>query len=499
MPEHFISRSDAEADLLTAAAFLAERIDSADGHAEAMNTIIPLYLSKGNVDLAAELANGIDEPFSRDRFLIQVAEKCAEIDDDDYATQLADAVEEQGLRAQATEKIALIKAAKGQIDRAGTLAAEMEHPDFVLAAIAVKQSADGDNAAANSTLETITFPTARASAFLQMASAKIVGDDAAEAAALLERAATDAEEIEHNEEKIRNLCDIGTLFIEAGRKDKAIETFDKAKSHAELLENVHRDAFLGNAALGSLYAGSDELADRTLDLVTDKTQMASALLGFSREYWKREEKQDATDALDEAYEILRSQRDIETRDSRARNALMTSIAVQFAGYGNHERAIEVAEGNQDPEETMNGLSQIAQVLTLQEKDDVARQTINSIEEPANRVFALISLADVKEKAGDNEGSLTFLNEAVELVADVPQLASRASALNDLVQRFAAHASSEKARELGLANLAVIEELRDESSRAAALAQIANIYDASGLTAGEEELSVIRRLVGKIPF
>nr|MBP7416716.1 hypothetical protein [Pyrinomonadaceae bacterium] len=70
MAEHFISRQQAEGDLLSAAAFLAENIKSSDGHAEAMKTIVPLYLAKGNVDLAAELANEVAEPFPRDQLLL---------------------------------------------------------------------------------------------------------------------------------------------------------------------------------------------------------------------------------------------------------------------------------------------------------------------------------------------------------------------------------------------------------------------------------------------
>ncbi|MBP9665145.1 MAG: hypothetical protein KBD94_11025, partial [Pyrinomonadaceae bacterium] len=115
MHDKFISREQAQGDLLSAAAFLAENIRSADGHAEAMNVIVPLYLAKGDVDLAAELSNQIAEPFARDKLLMQIAEKCAELDDDEYAVQLADAIEEHGLRAQAIEHVAQVKAAKGQI------------------------------------------------------------------------------------------------------------------------------------------------------------------------------------------------------------------------------------------------------------------------------------------------------------------------------------------------------------------------------------------------
>src|SRR5471030_930500 len=143
MSDRFISRDQAKSDLLSAAAFIAESITSADGHAEAMKAIVPLYLAKGDVDLAAELANGVGEPFSRDRLLIVVAEKCAEIDDDEYALQLIDAIEDHGLQAQAFERIALEKASKGQLDKAREIGGSLVHPDFVYGGIAVKQAEDG--------------------------------------------------------------------------------------------------------------------------------------------------------------------------------------------------------------------------------------------------------------------------------------------------------------------------------------------------------------------
>ena len=62
MSEHFISREKAESDILSCAAFLAERIKSGDGHAEAMRAVVPRYLARGNVDLAAELSDAVDDP-----------------------------------------------------------------------------------------------------------------------------------------------------------------------------------------------------------------------------------------------------------------------------------------------------------------------------------------------------------------------------------------------------------------------------------------------------
>ena len=74
MSQHFISRADAESDLLACATYLAESIESADGRAEGISAVVPRYLNHGDVDLAAELANTVEDPFTRDRLLIRVAE-----------------------------------------------------------------------------------------------------------------------------------------------------------------------------------------------------------------------------------------------------------------------------------------------------------------------------------------------------------------------------------------------------------------------------------------
>ena len=289
MSEHFISREEAEGDLLSASAFIAERIKSSDGLAEAMTAVIPLYLQNGEVDMAAEFANTVDDPFTRDKLLALVAEKCAELDDDEYALQLADAVEDYGMRSKALERIGSQKASKGDVGKALKLAEAMEQPDGVLAAVAIRKTADGDEAGAKHALDGIGFPVDLVHALLEIASSQLSSGAPEKAVESLNQAADAAVEIEHNEERIRALLETGNLFIEAKRHDRAVETFDKAEGFAEALENVHRDAFLASTANGFLHAGSIDLADRTLDLVADKTQIASCLLGYSRDYWKKDD------------------------------------------------------------------------------------------------------------------------------------------------------------------------------------------------------------------
>ena len=474
MAEHFIAYEDAQDDLLTAAAFVAERIKSGDGHSQAMTAVVPRYLAFGNVDLAAELSNTVDDPFTRDKLLTAVAEKCAELDDDEYAIQLAEAIEEFGLRSEAFERIALQKMHKGQIEKAVGIAETMTHPDFVFASAAARLAAEGDDRAAGELLERVEFASAKVSALQAMAAESLRSDQKEKCFSLLEQARVAAGDIDQPEERIRTICDIGDHFVGAGRNDLAIATYDAAKEEADKLDNIHRDTFIAATVMGFLRAGSVDTADRTLDLVTDKTQMANCLVAFAEYYSERGEADDALEALDEALQILRSQRDSETRDSRSRYALFGTIAAQFAGFDKPERAIDIAQAIEDQPHRTAALSQVASVLTTQRNDAEARHALNAIEDDADRAFALIGMSDAKERIGEHNDAILLLDEGIHLIEEVPQLTARSAAYNHIAARYAQYGELGKAAVVCDINLATIAEIRDEASKAVALAGLADI-------------------------
>ncbi len=496
MSEHFISREDARGDLLSCAAYLAEEIGGSDDRAEAIAAVIPHYLAKGEVDLAAELSNSVDDPFVRDRLLIAVAAKCAELDDDEYALQLAEAIEEYGLQSQAREAIALTKAEKGDLAGARAVADSVIHPDHALGGIAVKQAERGDEAAALETISEIDYPGSAAIALLAITSMKVEKGENEKAVEYLETACSLALEIEHDEEKIRTLIDIGNLYFDAKRGDRAIETLDRAREFAEELDNVHRDNLLAAAAHGFIRAGSVELADRTLDAVTDKTQIATALLGFAREYWRRDEHDDAFEALDEAYEVLRSQRETETRDSKLRYGLFGSIAAQFAGFERGERAVEIAEGIEDADQAKAALSQIAQIMTSQGNGELARQALNSIEDETARTFALIGMSDAAAREGSKDESLSLLREAVDGGDTVSQSSSRAMAFSEIASRLIDLGEADEARKLASANLENIAEIKSESAKVVALASLSSVFAGAGIAVSEEQSEILRSILMK---
>jgi len=496
MAEHLISSAAARENLLSCAAFIAERIKSSDGHAEAIRAILPFYLEKDLVDDAAEFANSIDDPFTRDRLLTQVAARCAAIDEDDYAFQLIEAIEEPSAQAQSREQIALQKCAKSEFEKAYEVAGTLEHPDNVFAAIAVNAAQDGNAETSAEAVEAIEFPYLKAVSLQTIAGQKIEAGQTKEALEFLEKAIETAQEIDFTEEKIRALTDIASHFTDARRNDRAIETLDKAKHLAEALDNVHREAFLANIAYGFFRAGSIDLADRTLDLVKDKTQISSCLVGFAREYWTKDEKSDAVETLEEAYEILKSQHERETRDSRSKFSLFGTIAAQFANYGKPERAIEIAQNIPDENEQMSALAQIAQIFTLKGEDAFAQQAVQAIAEDAQRLSAFIGISDAQNRLEKRDDAIKTLNEAAHLAETVPQLAARSTAFNEIAKRFADYGETARAREVTLENLETIGKIRDESSQAVLLAALSEIYEAHRYELTDTEKMIAQVMIRK---
>jgi hypothetical protein len=175
---------------------------------------------------------------------------------------------------------------------------------------------------------------------------------------------------------------------------------------------------------------------------------------------------------------------------------LAAIAAQFAVFEKGERAGVIAQNNPDQEEQFSALSQIAQVLTLQNKDDLARDTIDMIGDDSHKVGALIMMSDVKQRLGDSDAAMALLDEAVSWADTIPQLVARSSAMIDISSRYAEHGLTDRVRKLGLSNLENINVIRDESSQAVAVASLSEVYSKADLTIGDEEKPLIEKILAK---
>lgn len=489
-----ISIESAGENLISCAVFLADNVKSGEARAAALQPLIVRLLEKGDVDSAAQYADTIGDPFLRDRMLIRVVAKCVELDDDDYGLQLIDAIDEDGARANAREMFALQKAAKGEFDQAIEIAEGLEHSSEAFSGIAVNQAAKGDSAGALETLGHVDFQSSKVDAMVEIAGIHLKAERKDEAVSMLEKALGESDQVEFDEDRIRAYLQIGSSFIDADRKDLAIKSFEKGRHLAEEIDGAHRDNILGNISVAFLHAGSVELADRTLDLVADKTQLAAALCGFADVYLEEESEEEASEAVEEALAILNSEGDLEIRSSKTRFEVFNRIAILFAKVGKFGRAMEIAQSNPDPQLVKNGLVNIAQVCVLRGEDDLARQALDSLETEADVVSALLAMSDAKNSIEKKEEAVSLIAEAEGVADEMPQKILKAEILTEIAKRYKFYGKADEARAAASHCLRTVPEILGGGNRAAALTDLSPFFEENEYELSDADREILENVI-----
>lgn len=493
MASNFIEREKAETDILSCAAFVAERIGSADGHATSISEIALRFAAKGEVDLAAQLADTIHDPHARDVVLSEIAARCVDLNDDEYGLQLVEAMEDYGFQQEALHKIAARQVQNGRIEDALATSEKMDDSVTTAGEIAVRLAHEGDDERVSEMLEQIDFPTVRVQVLNEIAATQIKRGESADAA--LSEALTEAENIEFAEERVQLLLEIAARFHEANQDKRALEILEKIKQLAETLEPRFSDQTLTQVALFYARLGDFERAENALEAIEDLQQIAAAHAGIALEH-ATSDMERALASLEEAYAVLKSQPERQIRDSKSRFNLFATIAIRFAQFGKPERGLEIALENRDEEPRNIALTNIAAVCATDNKDALARQAVAAIEDYASQIFALVAISDAEAQKSDTEKSLQFLEEAYNLSEEIGRLTLRSQALNEIAARFAERGNKEKAAEILRESLQSAQTILDESHQAIALVNLADTYEKLGIEQSKTEGEILSLIVRK---
>lgn len=492
MPDNNQGTPENVLDLLSIAQAIANTIAGNEQHAAAISLIVNECLKRGDVDRAALAADEVSDPFMRDRLLLQTAEKCSEIDDDDYALQLMDAIEDPGRRLAAIEASGIVKARRGQIEKALSLAEMHLHSDRILAEIAVYHLLEGETQKAIDIINSIEFLPAAIDALIAGAEEKTKTSETSEAVMLLERAIEAATNLEQPDDLVDKMIAIGTALTAAGRNDLAISTFEQARQATDQIEGIHRDQLLAAIALGFTNAGSESLAEIALDSIIDLTQLSSALKSISEVHRKSGDAAKADEFLDEAYEVLRSEKDTQRRDSRASFALQAAIARSFAETNKADKAIEAAESIPLEDYSHTALVSIAAAFAEQGKTDEACAILSSISNDAGKVAGLLAIADAL--ISDPARATEFLRLAAENVDGIIQQSLRVQILGEIIGRYLKIGNLEAAANLRHSLVETLPMIRDRFVQIREILILGSIFGFEETNYSAEEIRAFLRLL-----
>jgi len=494
MTTKITTKEEARADLLHAAAFLAEGVASVDGMAEAMNEVVPRFLERGEVDTAAALADVTADPLTRDRLLVLVAEKCIEKRDDEYGMQLVEAVEDLSLSAGALERVALKLIARGDFETAFGIAATLGHPDEVFKAAAIEKYRSGAFEEALEIASKVAVSATKASLAMAFARTAAENESTVEFENQVKNVERYALDVDLPEESATLLIDLGNLCAEVDRMDLAVRVFEKARETAEKLSWPHRENLLGATAVGFFVSGSVTLADMALDLIDDKSVIARTLATFAHHMRKTGDISGAVQALGEAFEILDSQKEKEIRDFRANNGAWRTVALQFALSGEFEKSMTVVNKIPDPESCSAAASQCAVVFADSDLNHDWRAFLVRIADPVLESAALIAIAANHRQKNDGESSRILIDECAARLNEIGQPLAACSILTDIFDSYSKLGEEEKASQCLREALSRCSSIINVSNQAVVLARLSSKVDSSGFRLGEVENQQIDSMI-----
>jgi tetratricopeptide (TPR) repeat protein len=313
----------------------------------------------------------------------------------------------------------------------------------------------------------------------------------------LELADSETGEPDTPEELIRILIQIGNGFFDIGQPAKGAVKFANAAEHAAKLESTRRDGFLVEASTGLLKCGEVEAADEVLDKIEDKAEIARCLYGFSRALQLEDEIEEAADAIEEAFAMLKSQTEYEIRDTAARNRMFATVAIQFQRVGQTDKAIIIANENQDGTRRNEALTSIAQLLLMDGNTDLAESVLEGVRPESEKAMAFVGLSDAANTIDNKEAALENVNRAKEVLGEITQHIVRADVSDEIALRLSAYGDNEGAVQMARDNINLIAEIRDDGGQSAALLRLASVYNKLGIEPASAELDVLDTIVRKI--
>ncbi len=485
---------EASNSLLSTAVYEAELIGGRDERTAALVNLIPFFLQRKDVDSAAELADSIEETFVRDRELGVVAARCIEINDEEYAFQLVEAIEDPNSRNTALERIAIEYAKEGKLDDARKVIDELEYPSEALTEISFQEAKAGDIEKAYQTVSSIGYPKVEIDALERISTLFTTPEDKDFAVGSLLKAVGRVSELELPEQEIDALVSLGTLFSNVDDKANAIQALSDARQKAEELDSVSKDHYLSKVSLAFMQVGSVDLADLSLDGVVDQVKIATCLAGFARTYLNEGEQEDAVDALVEAIAVLKSQPEREIRDSNERMEAFRSIAITFGLSGDYGRANEVLDDLHDPRMNMETRVQ----LILMEADSAdsgdIETLIRSLNDDEFELGAYLSLSDHYAAKGETDASLNALDEAKEIVLTQDSPVLRLSVLPKIISSYGILGKGEIERPLGSQAIEMVREIKGIGTRSEMLAELFRAFEVCAYSLTESDKSELQTIM-----
>lgn len=282
------------------------------------------------------------------------------------------------------------------------------------------------------------------------------------------------------QQEVSALVNIAGMYLEAGKKDKALDTFSRATQEAAAIKDVlEQEKAYAEIALHFSMAGHFDRAIETASKVDDHYFSAELLAQIADLYTKAGQPDRASDMLSKALKVTKK---IEAGYHRF--SLLEMIAVFYANAGQFKKSIDTAGTITWANQKDRALVEIASMLAGAGRFDEAFDVIRPIEDLSSHAEALSKIAVARAERGD-------FKKALKGAANIGDTYRKSNTMAEIAARYVEAEKNEKALEILSISLASAREIQIADFKCDALGKISVTYIKTGQP--EKALEVAKKI------
>lgn len=423
-------------DALAAALRVAGHVKNAESYDELASAISRRYADRGEFERAVEIADTLNDPYTRDQTLASIAVKCAADRQEDAAFELIETLEDFSHQATALSQIAIAYANAGEFDRAVEIADGMEDNSATLAEIASQCASKGEYERAFEIVERLDFPGYAALALTRIADSYIQAGRVDEAVELLSQALDEAAAIDAGDEKATTLSEIALKFADAGQAEKSTVILSQALAVALKSEEIYKDTALSQIAASHSRLKQYDLAVKVAEKIDDVYQATATLISLAVIEHDDEARQtESLQLLSDAYDLIREDVPETQRDETQHNNLLALLAVRYADFGHADHALKTAQSIGVPDEKFQTMAAVAVSHAQSGNYDQALASARGIDEESYRANALLRISRAMITADAKERGIELLSETAASSRKLSRASDRVHILTEAAAAY----------------------------------------------------------------
>jgi len=499
MQEFTSDGSEFDVDYLTCALRLAESLHG-DAHLEITEAIALYYVEAGQLDRGVELAEQVPDAYARDSLLAVITAKAVASEDEDYATELLETIEDPILHNSAIEKMAIEFARRGEFDAALGLTDQLEDNASALGAIAALYWQSGQKDEALELARSIEFAQESAIALVQLAR---LSDDNDESLNLLVEARSVAEEIDSAELKVFALIAIASGYEERAEREQSLETLNRAFEVCEDFESGNlvglsadfaRDEALMEIVQGLIRLQDLSKATDVAEAIDDRFLFARANLGVAVARGKDSQPSEAAGYLDEAKSVIVELQPYGAQEAEVLDALIIDLAMSYANYKDYDEARRIIRSLTSEEKQRLVLNELGKLCGNAGDDRVVSEIAEHLGSPYDKARYWLGIYD---SASQPELSESAMAKALAKAEGIEQPVEKAEVFTGIALRFAKSERNPQAENYFLAATNAATLIEGSFLKARAFLRLAKASQDAGRNPNQNEQRLLEQMMARL--